>query len=185
MEMVKLLVNANKNLIHTRNNSTGIVPLHEAARIGNFEMVQFLLNNHAASMPRTLEGLFPSDLARENHHIEVAEYLEKFVPSISTFSHKWHHGTLDRESARILLLEKRNELYEKLKEEYPLTENVYVNDSKEINDLISGLFLVRTSERNQGRDVISILHDVDEIKTIRNYIIRKSVRNFSVQMSMN
>lgn len=174
-EMVKLLVNACISLVHTRNNKTGFVPLHEAAKVGNLEIVQFLLFNNAASMPRTLEmGLFPSDLARENGHKEVADYLENYIPPLSTFSHKWHHGTLDRESARTLLLQKRNELYEKLREEYPQTENVYVNDSKELNDLISGLFLVRSSERNKGSDVITMLHD-DEQKNIKNYVIQKSV----------
>ena len=172
--MVELLVNANVNLIHTRNNETGLVPLHEAAKVGNMEIVKFLISHNAASMPRAVNGLFPSDFARDNRHIEVAEFLEKYVPQINTFSHKWHHGTLDREGARTLLLKKRNELYEKFKEDYPETENVYVNDSKEINELISGLFLVRSSERNKGLDVITMLHD-DDLKNIRNYVIQKMV----------
>lgn len=173
IEMVELLVNANKALLHARNNEKE-VPLHEAARVGNLDIVKILLHNKAATRPRTDSGLFPSDFARDKNHIAVAEYLEKFVPSINTFSHKWHHGTLDRELARTSLLKKRNELYEKYKEEYPLEENVYVNDSKEINDLISGLFLVRTSERNRGLDVITMLHDNDDIKNIRNYVIHKA-----------
>jgi hypothetical protein len=82
------------------------------------------------------------------------------------------------------LLKKRNELYEKFKEEYPETENVYVNDSKEINDLISGLFLVRSSERNKGLDVITMLHDDDQ-KNIRNYVIQKTVsENHELNLSL-
>jgi ankyrin repeat protein len=172
--MVELLVNANKNLIHTRNNKTGLVPLHEAARVGNFEIVKFLLTNKAASKPRTMDGFFPSDFARDKGHHEVAEYLDAFIPLLTTFSHKWHHGTLGREDARTLLLQKRNEDYERYKAENPDSENVYVNDSKEINDLISGLFLVRSSERNKGLDVITMLHD-DDLKNIKNYVIRKMV----------
>lgn len=122
-------------------------------------------------MPRTMEGYLPSDYARDCNHIAVAEYLESFTPPINTFSHKWHHGTLGREGARTLLLEKRNELYE----EFAKDESAYVNDSKEINDLISGLFLVRSSERNRGLDVITMLHDEDELKNIRNYVIHKFV----------
>lgn len=167
--MVKLFLNSNINLLHARNNETGLVPLHEAAKAGNLEIIKILLENKAASMPRTIEGLLPSDYARDGNHIHVAEYLENYIPLINTFSHKWHHGTLGREDARTLLLEKRNELYE----DYAKDESAYVNDSKEINDLISGLFLVRSSERNRGLDVITMLHDDDELKNIRNYVINK------------
>jgi tyrosine-protein kinase len=167
--MVKLFLNANINLLHARNNETGLVPMHEAAKAGNLEIIKILLDHKAASMPRTVEGLLPSDFARDSNHIAVQSYLENYVPQINTFSHKWHHGTLGREDARTLLLEKRNELYE----EYAKDESAYVNDSKEINDLISGLFLVRSSERNRGLDVITMLHDDDEFKNIRNYVIHK------------
>lgn len=167
--MVELLLNASPNLLHARNNETGLVPLHEAARAGSFEIVKFLLKNKTASMPRTVEGFLPSDFARDGNHTTIAEYLDNYIPQINTFSHKWHHGTLGREGARTLLLQKRNELYE----EYAKNESAYVNDNKEINDLISGLFLVRSSERNKGLDVITMLHDDDEFKNIRNYVINK------------
>lgn len=167
--MVKLFLAHNINLLHARNNETGLVPLHEAAKAGSLEIVKILLDHKAASMPRSCTGELPSDYARENGHIVVTEYLENYIPPINTFSHKWHHGTLGREDARTLLLEKRNELYE----EYAKDESAYVNDSKEINELISGLFLVRSSERNRGLDVITMLHDDDEFKNIRNYVIHK------------
>ncbi|KAG5676430.1 hypothetical protein PVAND_006268 [Polypedilum vanderplanki] len=173
-EMVELLIDASKTLIYARNTFTHEVPLHEAAKVGNLEIVKILLQNNAASMPRANNGKLPINYAREKGHYDVVEYLEKYVPVCNTFSHKWHHGTLDREGARTLLLKKRNELYEKYREEYALEENVYVNDNKEINDLICGLFLVRTSERNGGLDVITMLHDDDDLKNIRNYVIHKS-----------
>jgi tyrosine-protein kinase len=173
-DMVELLIEASRPLIYARNTFTHEVPLHEAARAGNLDVVKILLNQKAASMPRTSDGIFPSIYAREKGHSAVAEYLENYVPTCNTFSHKWHHGTLDREGARILLLKKRNELYEKYREEYAAEENMYVNDNKEINDLISGLFLVRTSERNGGLNVITMLHDDDDQKNIRNYVIHKS-----------
>lgn len=169
--MVEILLNTNINLLHARNNETGLVPLHEAARAGNFELVKLLLKHKAASMPRTIEGFLPSDFAQDNHHVIIADYLNSYKPTIHTFTHKWHHGTLGREGARTLLLQKRNELYE----EYAKDESAYVNDSKEINELISGLFLVRSSERNRGLDVITMLHDDDEFKNIRNYVINKFV----------
>ena len=169
--MVELLLNASVTLLHARNNETGFVPLHEAAKAGHFEIVKLLLRHRTASMPRTIEGYLPSDLARDNKHLAIAEYLESYIPQINTFTHKWHHGTLGREGARTLLLSKRNELYE----DYAKDESAYVNDNKEINELISGLFLVRSSERNKGRDVITMLHDDDEFKNIRNYVINKHV----------
>lgn len=114
-------------------------------------------------MPRTSDGLFPRDFAKR----EIAEYLDEFKPAITTFRSKWDHGTLERKEAFRLLLEKREELYEKLNAD---GENLYVNTSKEKDELISGLFLVRLSERNNGY-VITMLHN-DEVK---NYKIEKIV----------
>lgn len=163
-----MLISANKNLIQIRNSETGLVPLHLAAKAGNLEIIKFLLTNKAPHLPRTTCGLFPKDFAQRDSG--VVELLSEFKPLISTYRSKWDHGTLDRKEAFRLLFEKREELYEKLKEEYPLGENPYVNTSKEKDELISGLFLVRLSERNNG-NVITMLHN-DEIK---NYRIEKVV----------
>lgn len=165
-EMVEQLVAANKNLIQSRNSETGLVPLHYAAKSGNIDAVKFLLANKAPHMPRTSSGLFPKDFAQRDS--AVNEFLNQYKPQINTYRSKWDHGTLDRKEAFRMLLEKREELYEKLHEEYPLGENPYVNTSKEKDELISGLFLVRLSERNNGY-VITMLHN-DEIK---NYRIEK------------
>ena len=164
--IVEQLVAANKNLIQSRNNVTGFVPLHYAAKAGNLEIIKFLLQNKAPPKPRTNDGSFPSDFAIR----EIAEYLETFKPVLSTYRSKWDHGTLERKEAFGLLLEKREELYEKLREENLQAENPYVNASKEKDELISGLFLVRLSERNNGY-VITMLNN-DEIK---NYKIEKHV----------
>lgn len=168
--MVEQLVSANKNLIQSRNSETGLVPLHYAAKVGNLEIVKFLLANKAPHMPRTSSGLFPKDYAEDS---AVIEFLNEYKPPINTYRNKWDHGTLDRKEAFQLLFEKREELYEKLREEYPQGENPYVNTSKEKDELISGLFLVRLSERNNGY-VISMLNN-DKIK---NYRIEKYVSIF-------
>lgn len=143
------------------------MPLHYAAKAGNLEIVKFLLSKKAPAMPRTVDGLFPRDFTRDP---EIIEYLNDFKPVITTYKSKWDHGTLERKEAFRLLLEKREELYEKLQSDYPHGENPYVNTSKEKDELISGLFLVRLSERNSGY-VITMLHN-DEIK---NYKIEKVV----------
>jgi ankyrin repeat protein len=142
-------------------------PLHFAAKAGNFEIVKLLLAKRAPAMPRTLDGLFPRDLAKR----EIAEYLDDFKPTITTYSNKWDHGTLERKEAFQLLLEKREELYEKLKNADGECENPYVNTSKEMDELISGLFLVRKSERNNGNNVITMLHNNE----LKNYKIEQIV----------
>lgn len=167
-EMVEQLVVANKNLIQSRNSETGLVPLHYAAKVGNLDIVKFLLASKAPHLPRTSNGLFPIDFAPRDS--EVVEFLSDYKPPITTYRSKWDHGTLDRREAFKFLLEKREELYEKLRDEYPQGENPYVNTNKEKDELISGLFLVRLSERNNGY-VITMLHN-DEIK---NYRIEKAV----------
>lgn len=166
--MAELLVAANKNLIQSRNSETGLVPLHYAAKVGNLDIIKFLLANKAPHMPRTSNGLFPKDFAQRGS--QVIEFFNDYKSPINTYRSKWDHGTLDRKEAFNMLLEKREELYEKLREEYPLGENPYVNTNKEKDELISGLFLVRLSERNNGY-VITMLHN-DEIK---NYRIEKDV----------
>lgn len=161
--MVEQLVAANKNLIQSRNSETGLVPLHYAAKVGNLDIVKFLLASKAPHMPRTSSGMFPRDFSQRDG--PVAEFLNEYKPPLNTYRSKWDHGTLDRKEAFRMLLEKREELYEKLREEYPLGENPYVNTSKEKDEQISGLFLVRLSERNSGY-VITMLHN-DEIKNYR------------------
>lgn len=166
--MVEQLVAANKNLIQSRNSETGLVPLHYAAKAGNVEIIKLLLANKAPILPRTTSGLFPADFAPQAS--EAFEFLNTYKPPINTYRNKWDHGTLDRKDAFRLLFEKREELYEKLRDEYPQGENPYVNTSKEKDELISGLFLVRLSERNNGY-VITMLHNED----IKNYRIEKDV----------
>ncbi|CRL05353.1 CLUMA_CG018196, isoform B [Clunio marinus] len=172
-EMVKQLVFANKNLIQSRNSETGLVPLHYAARVGNLEIVKFLLSHRAPHMSRTSLGLFPKDFApRESG---IIEYFNEYKPLINTYRNKWDHGTLDRKGAFQLLLEKREELYEKLREEYPLGENPYVNTSKEKDELISGLFLVRLSERHNGYVITMLVND-----DIKNYRIEKDGKHLYI-----
>lgn len=166
--MVEQLVAANKNLIQSRNSETGLVPLHYAAKAGNIEIIKLLLANKAPLLPRTTSGLFPKDYAQRDS--EAVEFLNNYKPPVNTYRNKWDHGTLDRRDAFRLLFEKREELYEKLSDEYPQGENPYVNTSKEKDELISGLFLVRLSERNNGY-VITMLHNED----IKNYRIEKDV----------
>jgi len=172
---VEQLVLANKNLIQSRNNTTGLVPLHEAAKVGNLEIVKALLKKNAPHMPRTLNGLFPRDYAVEKGHAEVVEYLDNYKPTVTTYKDKWHHGTQQRKEAFDLLLQKREELYDKLQAEHSNGENPYVNTSKEKNDIISGLFLVRRSERNNGF-VITMLHNDD----IKNYRIDRAGKYFFI-----
>lgn len=176
--MVELLVNANKNLIQLRNSETGDVPLHYAAKAGNIEIVEYLLSKHAPPMPRTSDGQFPADLAEPDS--DVARFLAEYKAPIRTLRNKWYHGTLDRKEASQRLMEKREELYDQYKNENPGDENAYVNMSKEIDELISGTFLVRLSERNSDY-VLTVLLNNENIEYIdvRNYKIEKDVSQLS------
>lgn len=69
-----MLVDANA-YIDARNNSTGRVPLHEAANNGNLEVVKFLLELGVPHLPRCTYGQVPSQLARDADHNATAEYL--------------------------------------------------------------------------------------------------------------
>lgn len=69
-----MLVEANA-YIDARNNSTGRVPLHEAANSGNLEVVKFLIELGVPHLPRCTFGQVPAQLARDAGHIATAEFL--------------------------------------------------------------------------------------------------------------
>ena len=81
-----MLIEANANL-QARNNSTGWVPLHEAAASGNLEAVKELLSCRVPHMPRALSGELPIDFAEENGHLPVIDYLSKIKLIFIIFSH--------------------------------------------------------------------------------------------------
>lgn len=63
--------------IQARNTENGWVPLHEAASRGHKEVVKQLLSLNAPVNPRTKTNFLPSQLARNNNHIECAIILGK------------------------------------------------------------------------------------------------------------
>lgn len=74
--MVRMLVDAQAN-IQARNNGTGCVPLHDAARHGNLEVVKTLLELGAPHMPRSTFGELPIDYANEGNHRNIVTFLGK------------------------------------------------------------------------------------------------------------
>lgn len=74
ISVVRMLVDANA-YTDARNNSTGCVPLHEAALHGNLEVVKFLLDLGVPHLPRCTYGQIPAQLARDAGHNATAEYL--------------------------------------------------------------------------------------------------------------
>lgn len=177
------MISANAN-IQNRNIENGYVPLHDAAKFGNMEAVQELLKSKAPHMPRTDSGEFPSDLAKENGHIEIETFLLQYEPPpATTFKYQWYHGTLDRTEAIELLTQYEKNLKERLmaNENNPDTnENqqnksttndneklIENNNQKQID--ASGIFLVRYSHRSGY--VLTLLCEGQA----RNFIIQKSV----------
>ena len=122
---MKSLVEAKANM-QARNNGTGCVPLHDAAKEGNFPAVKQLLEMGAPHLPRSTFGELPTDYAKEGGHTQIVEFLgkslgrrennfrtvaysiilipEAYTPLPATvYQFQWYHGTLDRiESNQIL-----------------------------------------------------------------------------------
>lgn len=121
---VRLLVQVGNANIQARNTESGAVPLHEAAALGHKSVISELLSLNAPVYPRTKEGLVPSQLARNNGHVECVAILENYqTPVPKTYKHEWYHGTLGRKEAEEI-----------------------IRDSS----LNNGTFLVRWSNRNNG-----------------------------------
>ncbi len=61
--------------IQARNNITGFVPLHDAAKHGNLDVVRELLSLGVPHLPRSAYGELPIDFAKDGGHTEVEKYL--------------------------------------------------------------------------------------------------------------
>lgn len=151
--IIKLLVAAKANLT-ARNNTTGCVPLHHAARQGNLAAVRELLALGAPLRPRSAYGELPIDFAREGAYHDVAAYLDSFrEPDPYTYQSQWCHGTLSRTES-----EKQLKLF----------ANAQRTNGAEFNS--SGVFLVRISAKN-GDFVLTLLADGQP----KHFIIQKYV----------
>lgn len=69
-----MLVEARAN-IQARNNGTGCVPLHDAARQGNMPALIELLQLGAPYMPRSTYGELPVDYAKDGAHKDAITFL--------------------------------------------------------------------------------------------------------------
>lgn len=76
---MRLLVQVGGANIQARNTENGSVPLHEACANGHKEVVRELLSLNAPVNPRNGSGLVPSQIARNNSHIDCAEILGRVV----------------------------------------------------------------------------------------------------------
>lgn len=154
MEIIKLLVAANANLT-ARNNTTGCVPLHDAARQGNLPAVRQLLALDAPLRPRSSYGELPIDFAREGAHHDVAAYLDSYKePEPPTYMFQWYHGTLNRYESEKLL-----------------KQSAAAQLAKDPEFSTSGVFLVRFSAKS-GDFVLTLLADEQP----KHFIIQKYVR---------
>lgn len=129
---VRLLVQEGHANIQVRNTKSGSVPLHEAASRGHKEVVKELLSLNAPANPRNNDKMLPSQLARQNGHIECAEILENYKnPPPKTHKSEWYHGTLDRHEAEDLIKQ---------------------------HGKTNGMYLIRFSERNK-ENVLTLFCD--------------------------
>lgn len=72
--------------IQARNNSTGCVPLHDAARQGNLEVVKELIKLGAPPLPRSSYGELPIDYAKDGNHKDVMKFFGTICVVISVNS---------------------------------------------------------------------------------------------------
>lgn len=167
-EMTRILLEQHVN-VQARNNTTGWVPMHDAARHGNIGAIKLLIEARAPPLPRACDGQFPIDFAHEFDHKEVAEFLEGYKPpEPKTFRHQWYHGTGDRAFAENLL----NEYAKMLKVCDPSNSPDHPTGEPP-EDLTTGLYLVRHSK---GNNVLTLMFE----KRPRHFIIRQDAKFYYI-----
>lgn len=192
-----MLADAGAN-IQSRNNTTGWVPLHDAAKNGNFDAVKQLLDLGAPHLPRTTFGELPVDFAKEQDHTKVVAFLENYTPPPATvYKFQWYHGTLDRNESNKILKQYASSMgfkdnYSNKTDPDASAEDENTNSDTEkflvsftIGNVIhyfsliaeffmlqesSGTFLVRFSE-NSGDYVLTLLYNNNP----KHFIIQKYV----------
>ena len=108
-QSVKILLESGGANPTMRNEGSGWVPLHEAARAGHIECVTAILEFQAPTRPRTNKNETPADLARAAGHPEIATLLEKYPPVYhDTHITQWYHHQIDRKQALGLFREAGN-----------------------------------------------------------------------------
>ncbi|KAG8042704.1 hypothetical protein G9C98_005339 [Cotesia typhae] len=88
---VRLLIQGGAN-VQARNTSTGMVPLHEAAKAGHIDVILAMLSMNVPAHPRTIADDTPADLARRNGHYKCGKYL--FIddgPYLDSLEHVVEH----------------------------------------------------------------------------------------------
>lgn len=78
LEKLKSLLDENAELINDRDPMLGYTPLHRAASQGNYEIVQYLLENGADVNPKSKKGETPLKLAVQQDRTDVADLLRYY-----------------------------------------------------------------------------------------------------------
>lgn len=134
VEVVKLLLESKANPT-IRNHITSWSPLHEASWLGHENCAQVLIfEGQAPIQPRTGKDETPSDLAKANKMLKMAEFLDN-IPVSQSQSRKedfFCTDKLDRKSATELLLKHHPK---------------------------DGTFLIRKNTKNKNLHVISLLFE--------------------------
>lgn len=169
-EMTRILLEQRVN-VQARNNTTGWVPMHDAARHGNLAAVQLLLEAFAPALPRACDGQFPVDFAREFGHTEVAAFLQHYqLPEPKTYKHQWYHGTGDRAFAQNLLEE-----YAKMMtvcDPANSPDNPNPGETA-LEDPTAGLYLVRHSK---GNTVLTLMFERKPL----HFLIRQDAKYYYI-----
>lgn len=83
-EVAKILIDFRADL--NCQDCEKMTPLHFAASLGHKEVVELLLSAGASVMLEDTRGRIPEDLAKENHYLEIQNFLQKIKqsPGITT-----------------------------------------------------------------------------------------------------
>lgn len=174
---IKTLISAKSN-IQTRNIETGYVPLHDAAKYGNLEAVQVLLDSGGPNLPRASNGEFPEDLAAEFGHNHIVNYLKNYaLPKPEISRNEWYHGTLERTEAAKLVKEFAEDLMKKMQDKHNGNCDSMNNfDTTSAGDSVDvcGIFLIRYS--NRSGYVLTLWDD----NNARHFIIQQSSKHLYI-----
>eukprot|EP00111_Clytia_hemisphaerica_P009505 TCONS_00027873-protein len=87
LEVMKMLVKSDRNMISKLNKLTGQQPIHVASGLGHLELVELLLEEGASVQEEDKEGYTPMHLAAKFGHTPIIEVLKSKI-SLSVVSAK-------------------------------------------------------------------------------------------------
>jgi len=160
LEKVKALLNANPDLVNSKNTN-GLAPLHFAAYSGHVVVVKLLLDNKADVNVTNKSGMTPLSFAVDAGHRDVAELLLTNKAEVDT---KGLYGMTplsdaagggDKEMVKLLLANKAD-VNSKDRNGYTPLHNAVIDGQKEVVELLLSNKADVNAKDNQGRTPLDL-----------------------------